>query len=735
MNSEKTHLSLAVLSTYPPTECGIATYSKAIIRIAEQFFLRNKIKIIALDSKNYKYPKEVIIKIAKNDPTSYVQAAERINKSNIEIISLQHEYGMFGGKDGKYILHFLEHLKKPVVTTFHSVLTLHSKHRFELTKRIINKSQTLIVMTHTAKKILEDFFGAKSKKIYVIPHGGPNIRPESKELVKQQFGYKNKIVFSTFGLINPGKGIEYALHALKKIIVKHKNIIYLIIGATHPDIKKRDGEKYRHSLEVLVSKLKLHKYVKFINRYLDYPELIDYLKATDIYLAPQLDLYQAVSGTLAYAICCDNAVISTPTQYAKEILKDNRGIIVKNKNSGEIAKAVESLLGDEDKFEKIKFLAYQYGRNMIFPRVALEHLKVFEIEAQRKPEERFETLFTQFNFAPTLRYMEGMTAELGIVQHAKLDVPDLRFGYSIDDQARALIAIWKYCLLFDHVKNYKKLIAIYLDFIAKAQQKNKLFHNFMDQRGYFIDKEGSEDSFGRTLWALGYISGIAKVVPAISNKAKKIFYHHFSKTQKLNYIRAKAYSILGAYYMKEIDYIKKTADELVKLYRNTATKNWQWFENKLLYANAILPYALIYAYKITHDKKYLTIAENSFNFLDHICRIKNYPAPIGQAGWYYKGKARTYFDQQAIDVADMVLTSAELYDITREKKYLEIAKDWFMWFHGNNIHQIIMYDYATGGCYDGLTKIGVNLNEGAESVLVYLLAYLKLAKIIKKIKE
>lgn len=730
--SEKTSLKLAIVSTYPPTECGIATYTKAIAKITEEFYLKNKIKICAIDSGNYKYNDRVIYKINKVDPTSYVAAAEKINASNFEVVCLQHEYGLFGGKDGKYILHFLENLKKPVVTTFHSVLTLHSKHRSELTKQIIERSQAIIVMTNNAKKILEDFFGVKNKQIYVIPHGGPNIRPESKELVKQKLGYKNKIVLLTFGLLNPGKGIEYSLRAIKEVIKKHQNLIYLIVGVTHPDVKKRHGEKYRNFLLKLVKKYNLQKYVKFVNKYLEYSELVDYLKTADIYLAPQLDLYQAVSGTLAYAICCNNAIISTSTQYAKEILKNNRGILIKEKNHSEIAKAIDSLIENQDKLEKIKFNAYSLGRNMIFPRVSLEHLRVFEIEAHRQPEERFETLFTKFDLAPSLRYVEGMTTELGIVQHAKLDVPDLRFGYSIDDQARALISVWQYCSLFNDINNYKKLINTYLDFIIVAQQKDKFFHNFMDQGGHFIDKEGSEDSFGRTMWALGYVGGISQNAPSISRRAKRIFYANLPKAQKLKYLRSIAYTILGTYYIGEKDLIKNLAEKLINNYKNTAVKKWQWFENQLLFANAILPYSLLFGYKLTKCEKYLSIAKKTFNFLNQVCRHKNYPAPIGQAGWYYKGKNKAIFDQQAIDAADMVLCASELYQETHEEKYLEIAKEWFRWFHGNNIHRITMYDYATGGCYDGLTKTHINMNEGAESVLVYLLAYLKLAEIIKR---
>lgn len=730
--NEKTKIKLAIVSTYPPTECGIATYTKTISDIMEDFYLRNKIKIVAVDKDKNKYNDRVMFKINKFEQKSYIQAAEKINKSNIEIVSLQHEYGLYGGDDGKYILNFLEKVKKPVVTTMHSVLTLHSRHRYELTKRIIEKSQAVIVMTEQSKKILVDYFKIKNKKIYVIPHGGPNVRPENKELAKQGFGYKNKIILSTFGLINPGKGIEYAIEALKNIVKQYPNVLYLVIGITHPDIQKRDGEAYRKSLEKLVSKYRMQKNIKFINKYLNYNELVDYLMATDIYLAPQLDLYQAVSGTIAYALCCDNVIISSPTQYAKEVLAGGRGILVKKKDSQALEKSIRSLLDSPTKMERIKFNAYSYARNMIFTRTCLEHLRVFEIEAHRKPEERYENQIVNQKILPTLRYIQNMTTELGMVQHAKLDVPDLRFGYSIDDQARALIAIWKYCLLFDHVKQYKGLIKIYLKFIENAAQQDKFFHNFMDQEGNFIDEEGSEDSYGRTMWALGYVAGNSKILPTLSRKAKKIFYSQLDKSAKLHYLRAKSYLLLGLGHLGEKDKVKEIADQIVKEFEESHIRNWEWFEDGLFFANAILPYALARAYKTVKNKKYLDIAIKSFTFLNKECRYKNIPAPIGQDGWYLKNAKKALYDQQAIDAADMVMCAVALYDNTKDQKYIDIAYEWFNWFYGNNINKMNLYDYATGGCYDGITKEGVNLNEGAESVLVYLLAYLKIIKTIKK---
>ncbi len=730
--NEKTKIKLAIVSTYPPTECGIATYTKTISDIMEDFYLRNKIKIIAVDKDKNKYNDRVMFKINKFEQKSYIQAAEKINKSNIEIVSLQHEYGLYGGDDGKYILNFLEKVKKPVVTTMHSVLTLHSRHRYELTKRIIEKSQAIIVMTEQSKKILVDYFKVKNKKIYVIPHGGPNVRPENKELAKQGFGYKNKIILSTFGLINPGKGIEYAIEALKNIVKQYPDVLYLIIGITHPDIQKRDGEAYRKSLEKLVSKYRMQKNIKFINKYLNYNELVDYLMATDIYLAPQLDLYQAVSGTIAYALCCDNVIVSSPTQYAKEVLAGGRGILVKKKDSQSLEKSIRSLLDSPTKMEKIKFNAYSYARNMIFPRTCLEHLRVFEIEAHRKPEERYENQIVNQKILPTLRYIQNMTTELGMVQHAKLDVPDLRFGYSIDDQARALIAIWKYCLLFDHVKQYKGLIKIYLKFIENAAQQGKFFHNFMDQEGNFIDEEGSEDSYGRTMWALGYVAGNSKILPTLSRKAKKIFYSQLDKSVRLHYLRAKAYLLLGLGHLNEKNKVKEIADQIVKEFEENHVRNWEWFEDGLFFANAILPYALARAYKTVKNKKYLDIAIQSFTFLNKECRYKNIPAPIGQDGWYLKNAKKALYDQQAIDAADMVMCAVALYDNTKDQKYIDIAYEWFNWFYGNNINKMNLYDYATGGCYDGITKEGVNLNEGAESVLVYLLSYLKIIKTIKK---
>lgn len=383
---EKSDLRVSFVSTFPPRHCGIGTYTIALSRVMDEFFLKRRTMIAAISDRKYRYSDKVFFEIKQENRRTYRKAAEFLNSGSCEVVSIQHEYGIYGGEFGEYLLDLMEHLDKPCVTTLHSVVPVHTAKRKSITQRILDLSEMVVVMTNVSKETLLRIFNIDPGKIRVIHHGVPNVRPDEQEKAKKKLGLEGRFVVSTFGLINPGKGIEYALDALPHVVHEIPNILYLIVGKTHPVIRKKFGEVYRETLEQKMRDLKLNGHVRFINRYLDYHELVDYLKSTDVYIAPQTDPHQSASGTLAYAIGAGAAIISTPTAYAQEVLANGRGYLVDFLDSVAIAKKLHRLAKSPELLQKKRIKTYLYGRRMIWPVVGLEHLKVFEQLAYGKPK-------------------------------------------------------------------------------------------------------------------------------------------------------------------------------------------------------------------------------------------------------------------------------------------------------------------------------------------------------------
>lgn len=721
MNS-KSNIKIAFLGTYTPRQCGIATYSKSLVEIIGQLYVEDPISIIAVSDEigAYKYPKEVVFEIDQYNQKSYIKAAEYVNNSEIEVVNLQHEYGIFGGEDGAYIVNFLENLNKPVITTLHSVLRLHSPHRKELSQKIIDLSEVIVVMTDNAKKILLEIFEVTSEKIKVIRHGVPNVRFDDKEKVKEKLQLKGRLIFSTFGLINRGKGIEYALGAIKDIVKEHPETLYLIIGITHPAIIKREGETYRKMLEKLVLKYGLSNNVKFINKFLDYSQLVDYLVATDIYLSPQQDFNQSFSGTVSYAMGCGCAVISSPTAYALEILANNRGVIAKPK-SIMIKKSIKKVL-ENGNLGRYQLRSYNFARSMIWSVVGLKKVSLMEQQIYVENKKWLNRL-PNYSKKPNISYLEKITTDLGIVQHAIKSKPDFRFGYSLDDQARALIAVAKYGELFGKDKKINNYIDIYLKYLEIAIDKNGVIHNFINKHGKIIDEFASDDSISRAFWSLSYIIGLKDIDEKTRTKAKKL-HQIYEKRLLNNYLRPIAFNLLGYALTKNKAQVEKLAKNLISRFNENNEESWSWFEEELTWGNAIIPYSLIKAYRFTGKINYLKTAVRAAEFLNKVTTRKGVPAPIGQEEWYFKNYRKAIYDQQPIEAGDMVLLFNELFFATGEKKYRERAQNWMGWFFGNNINETIMYDDISHGVMDGLGRTGPNKNQGAESIVIYLLAYL-----------
>lgn len=720
-------LAILFMSSYPPRECGIATYTRDLVKaIDKKYGQCLESKILALNengSSIYNYCAKVKYQINQTEIEDYINVAKKINKDNsIALINIQHEFGLFGGEWGDYLLAFLEVVKKPVVVTFHTLIPNPPPKLKKVVQAIDKRCEKIIVMADTAIDYYEHDYGLKRNKFVVIPHGAPIFEPYNKELIKKKLGFEGQTVLSTFGLLSKGKGIEYVIKALPKIIEKNPEVLYLIIGETHPVVRKYEGEKYRNKLIKLSEELKLKNHVKFYNKYLNLKEIIDYLKATDVYLCPPQAPNQITSGTLAYALAAGKAIVASPFFHAGEVLKNGRGELVGFRDPAGIGRAVNQIISQPALKKTLEDQAYLYGQRTGWPIIAQSHLNVFKkiinLKNKIKPC-RFPAL--------KLNHLYNLSDEVGIIQHAKHSINDRASGYTTDDNARALIVATMYQDKFKDEQSLKYL-KIYLSFLYHALTKDGWFHNFMNYNRQFLDKKGSEDCFGRTLWATGFVTA-SQLPENIKKTARFIFDKAVKNIIKLKSPRGHAFSLLGLYYCyqanPEIDIKHKIlylADKLVKLYSTESTKDWRWFEDSITYDNGRLPEALFLAYEVTKDKKYLKIAKDSLNFLVSLVILDQKLVLIGQHGWYnHKGK-RAFFDQQPVDAAAMSQVFLTAYKVTQEKKFQDQAMLAFSWFLGvNSINQNV-YDETTGGCFDGLLPNCVNLNQGAESTIAYLLA-------------
>ncbi len=722
------------VATFPPRECGIATFTQDLTNAFDKEFnpgVRSKILAINANGTSiYNYPGKVMMQINETDIEDYLNRANEINRSpNIKLVNIQHEYGIFGGDWGNYLLPFLELLKKPVVNTFHTVLPHPKEFVKKITRAICEKSSGVVVMTKSAASLLENSYGVKKSKIFVIPHGVHHIPFPSKSRAKKKLNLSGRIVLSTFGMLNQDKGIEYAIAALPEIVKEFPDVLYLIIGATHPNIVRQEGEVYRNKLKRTIMKNGLKDYVKFYNKYLDLPELIEYLKATDIYISPTLNPKQAVSGTVSYALSCACPIISTANQYARDVINSERGILVRFKNSSDIKKALFELLRDKQARREMKKNTYFYSRHMTWQNVALSYFKTFNNFAKIVPREKDKLPIINLDHIKTL------TNKFGMIQFAAHTSPDPHSGYCLDDNARAMLA----CAIYYKDKPLKSILDLinkYLKFVKHAQKTSGKFINFINYNRKFTEGE-SEDSFGRAIWSLGCVISSDYLPENIKKKAGIIFNKAIKSAGDLKSPRAIAFTILGLSYVAEDSsdktaLIKRLADKLIRRYRTTVKKDdkWQWFEEYLTYSNYKLPEALMRAYQITKNREYLQIAETTLKFIISITfEKKDYFSPIGQDGWYFRDGKRAYFDQQPEDTASAVECLVTACQIIKKKFYLNKAKLAFEWFLGKNHLNQMIYDEATGGCYDGLGKYSINFNQGAESTISYLLARLAMEKV------
>lgn len=739
------------ISSFPPRECGIATFTQDLTNaIDKEFNPEIKSKVCALNYNGtsiYNYPRKVIMQINESEMEDYVNRALEINKSpHIKAVNIQHEYGLFGGDWGDYLLPFMELINKPIILTMHTVLPKPEEKLKKVTLAITEKADRVIVMTKTMRNLLNEEYHVKSKKITVIPHGVHHIAFPSKTRAKKKLNLSGRTIISTFGMLNRDKGIEYAIEALPQVVQEFPDVLYLILGATHPLIVKQEGERYRNKLKKIIHKHKLQDNVKFYDKYLDLNELIDFLRATDIYISPTLNPLQAVSGTISYALSCACPIIATKNQYAKDTIDSSRGSLVRFRKSGDIKNALLDILSDPQAQKEMKKNAYFYSRHMTWQNVALSYFNIFNGFAKILPKDKSK--FPPIN----LGHIKSLTDTFGMIQFANHTKPDPQSGYCLDDNARALLGFSK---MYEkkRLKSTLNYIKVYLDFIEFTQKKNGKFYNFVTYNRDFNDNGESEDSFGRAIWSLGVIIKNPNIDEKTKHRVIKIFNKTKDAIPELHSLRAVSFSIIGlcqiSRYYESLEengdekiieenntineLITTQSDKLVECFEYTKENSndfWEWFEDCLTYSNYKLPEALLRAYKQTDNKKYKIIAEKSLDFINSITFEKeNYFAPIGQDGWFFRNGKRAYFDQQPEDAASAVEALAVAYKITGDKNYKDKAELTFQWFLGKNHLNQMVYDEATGGCYDGIGKYSLNFNQGAESTLSYFLARLAIENI------
>lgn len=754
------------VSSFPPRECGIATFCEDLTNaIDKEFNPGIKARILAMNVNGtslYNYPRKVLMQLNDADINDYLDKANRINRSSeIKLVNIQHEYGLYGGDWGNYILPFLEMINKPKVLTFHTILPRPQPHLKRITNQIIDKVDGVVVMTNHAKKLLQKTYGvAKTKPIFIIPHGVHHVAYPSKSNAKKKLNLGNRTILSSFGMLNSDKGIEYAIESLPEVVAKYPDVLYLVIGATHPLVVKHEGEKYRNKLIRLVKKLKLEDHVKFYNRYLDLSELLDFLKATDIYVAPSLNPKQAVSGTISYALSCACPIISTKNQYAKDVINRERGMLVDFENAEQIKKALLLMLDDTKMTKDMKKACYYYSRHMTWQNVAIAYFEAFNKFAKIMPRhpDKWPPI--------TLNHIRTLTDDFGIIQFAAHTKPDIHSGYCLDDNARALLGCIKH---YDSrpSQGTLNLIEIYLKYLEASQKDNGRFYDFVNHnRSFNLDNLESEDSFGRTIWALGVALNSRRLPAVLRQRVSRLLLKAEEHISETKFSRAIAFSLIGLCYIfdyytrlsnpknglhnkgqatasqAEIDHaaaslprVKTLIEELsVKLaakyddqQQNDADKKddqWLWFDSSLTYSNYKIPESLFLAYQVTKNKEHLRIAKESIDFLSSITFDKGYYNAIGQDGWYFRHGQRAYFDQQPEDAASAAEALTAAWSVSKNKKYADQAKQAFAWFLGKNHLNQMIYDEATGGCYDGLGKHSINFNQGAESTLSYFLARL-----------
>jgi glycosyltransferase involved in cell wall biosynthesis len=739
---------IAVIGNYLPRQCGIATFTTDLCDALSAEYGTARLLAVPVDDteSGYNYPARVRWTLAQDNLQSYRDAAQFLNFNNIDMVCLQHEYGIFGGQAGSYILHLLRELKMPMVTTLHTVLREPNPEQRAVMEEIAALSDRLIVMSQLSAQFLQEIYKVPEGKIDLVQHGVPDLPFLDPNFYKDRFHVEGKAVLLTFGLLSPNKGIENVIQALPRILAGHENVVYIVAGVTHPHVLRCDGEQYRTSLQTLAKELGVESQVIFHNRFVSPEELVEFIGAADIYITPYRNEAQVVSGTLAYAVGAGKAIVSTPYWHAIELLDEHRGALVPFANPDAIAQKILELLDTPALRHAMRKRAYLYAREMIWKKAAQGYMHSFErarAERTRNPRVEFSVqAATKLpNRLPPLNldHLKRLTDGTGILQHAIFTVPNYGEGYTTDDNARALILTVLLEELGATPLRTTRSASRYLAFLEHAlNPKAGRFRNFLTYDRHWSEEMGSEDSHGRSLWALGSVLGRSEN-RGLRGAAGRLFEFALPVALSFTSPRAWAFTILGIQeYLNSFPGDRDAqklrvvlAERLHAMYGATKQPSWNWFEDVVAYSNARMPQALLLAGSSTSDHRLISTGLESLDWLLRVqrCDTKGHFVPIGSLGFYRRDGARARFDQQPVEAAGTISACLEAYRITGEPRWRGEAWSTFNWFLGSNDLQQPLYDSASGGCRDGLHADRVNENQGAESTLSFLTAWAEMRQL------
>jgi len=744
---------IAVIGNYLPRHCGIATFTTDLCEaIAAEYGTARLLALPVSDTEEgYDYPARVRWSLAQDDVASYQEAAEFLNFHNIDMVCLQHEYGIFGGPAGSHILHLLRGLKMPVVTTLHTVLREPDADQLVVMEEIAELSDRLIVMSQLSSQFLQEIFKVPVSKIDMVPHGVPDLPFLDPNFYKDRFGVEGKAVLLTFGLLSPNKGIESVIKAMPEILSKHENAVYLVAGATHPHILRREGDKYRASLQALAREVGVESQVIFHDRFATPEEMAEFIGAADIYVTPYRHEAQVVSGTLAYALGAGKAIISTPYWHAIELLDEGRGALVPFQDPGAIAQKTIELLSTPALRHAMRKRAYLFARDMIWKKSAQGYMASFS----RVRSDRMATPRVQFSARSTgkslnqlpelkLSHVNALTDDTGMLQHAIFTIPNRAEGYTTDDNARALI----FTVLLNQLGVESTSLSAaanpdwafrYMAFLEHAfNPRLKRFRNFLGYDHQWLEEQGSEDSHGRALWALGTLLGRSGN-PGLRGAAGRLFEFSVPAVVEFHSPRACAYALLGIQeYLhsyagdRDAQRVRSALGQrLLDMYESVHRPEWKWFEDVVAYGNARLPQALLLAGSACGNEPMISAGLDSLEWLMETqrCPANGHFVPIGSEGFYRQGGEQARFDQQPVEAAGAVSACLQAYRVTGDDRWRVDAWSAFNWFLGDNDLQLPLYDSATGGCRDGLHPDRANQNQGAESTLSFLMALLEMSSL------
>ncbi|HLO08006.1 MAG TPA: glycosyltransferase family 4 protein [Terriglobales bacterium] len=747
---------IAVIGNYLPRHCGIATFTTDLCEaIAAEYGTARLLALPVNDTEEgYDYPARVRWSLAQDDVASYQEAAEFLNFHNIDMVCLQHEYGIFGGPAGSHILHLLRGLKMPVVTTLHTVLREPDADQLVVMEEIAELSDRLIVMSQLSSQFLQEIFKVPASKIDMVPHGVPDLPFLDPNFYKDRFGVEGKAVLLTFGLLSPNKGIENVIKAMPQILSKHENVVYLVAGATHPHILRREGDKYRAGLQALAREVGVESQVIFHDRFATPEEMAEFIGAADIYVTPYRHEAQVVSGTLAYALGAGKAIISTPYWHAIELLDEGRGALVPFQDPGAIAQKTIELLSTPALRHAMRKRAYLFARDMVWKKSAQGYMASFS----RVRSDRMATPRVQFSARSTgkslnqlpelkLSHVNALTDDTGMLQHAIFTIPNRAEGYTTDDNARALIFTVLLNQLGVESTSLSAVIAAanpdwafrYMAFLDHAfNPRLKRFRNFLGYDHQWLEEQGSEDSHGRALWALGTLLGRSGN-PGLRGAAGRLFEFSVPAVVEFHSPRACAYALLGIQeylhsYVGDRDAQRVRSalgQRLLDMYESIHRPEWKWFEDVVAYGNARLPQALLLAGSACGNEPMISAGLDSLEWLMETqrCPANGHFVPIGSEGFYRQGGEQARFDQQPVEAAGAVSACLQAYHVTGDDRWRVDAWSAFNWFLGDNDLQLPLYDSATGGCRDGLHPDRANQNQGAESTLSFLMALLEMSSL------